>query len=97
MPGKRITDQQIRLYMNERKEGRSQIASAAKAAISERTARRIDTGELSTEVAPRRYWRTRKDPLEEVWSQELVPLLEENPALLPATLFELLEESGDSF
>ena len=75
MPGKRITDQQIRLYMNERKEGRSQADSAAKAAISERTARRIDTGQLSAEVSEKRHWRTRQDPLEEVWTQELVPLL----------------------
>jgi transposase InsO family protein len=90
VPGKRITDQQIRLYMNERKEGHSQIASAAKAAISERTARRIDTGQLSTEVPAERHWRTRQDPLEEVWTQELVPLLSENPGLLPATLFEFL-------
>ena len=59
MPGKRITDHQIRLYMKERKEGRTQESSAAKAAISERTARRIDRGELSTETTSKRYWRTR--------------------------------------
>ena len=47
MSGNYITDQQIRLYMEERKQGRTQVAAAAKAALSERTARRIDTGELT--------------------------------------------------
>ena len=40
------------------------------------------------------HWRTRKDPLIDVWAQELVPLLESkfvvSPALLPATLFDYL-------
>ena len=41
MPGIRITDQQVRLYMNIRKK-KSQELSAAKAGISERSARRIE-------------------------------------------------------
>ncbi len=90
MPGKRITDQQIWLSMNERKQGHTQIAAAAKTAISERTGRRIDTGQLTTELTEKRHWRTRKDPLTDVWAQELVPLLENNSALLPATLFDYL-------
>ena len=40
MSGKQITDQQVRLYMDERKQGRTQLAAAAKASLSERTARR---------------------------------------------------------
>ena len=90
MPGKRITDQQIRLYMKARKEGHTQMAAGAKAAVSERTARRIDVGQLSTEVSKKRHWRTREDPLADVWTQELEPLLDKNPALLPMTLFEFL-------
>ena len=42
MSGKPITDQQIRLYMNERKQGKMQVTAAAKAGFSERSARRID-------------------------------------------------------
>nr|WP_208022274.1 IS21 family transposase [Aestuariicella hydrocarbonica] len=76
--------------MTERKQGRTQIAAAAKASISERTARRIETGQLTTEPAPKRHWRTRKDPLADVWDCELVPMLEDNPELLPMTLFEYL-------
>jgi hypothetical protein len=93
VPGKRITDQQIRLYMNKRKEGHTRMAAAVKAALSERTARRIDTGQLSTELAEKRLWRTRKDPLKDVCSQELAPLLEDKHALLPATLFDYLWSS----
>jgi len=88
--GKPITDQQIRLYMNERKQGRTQICSAAKAALSERSARRIDKGELTTEPKEKRHWKTRKDPLETVWDSVLVPMLEADPQLLPMTLFEYL-------
>ena len=66
MPGKRITDQQIRLYMNERKQGHTQTTAAAKAALSERTGRRIDTGQPSTETDKKRRWRTRQDPLADV-------------------------------
>lgn len=66
------------------------MAAAAKAALAERTARRIDVGQLSTEVGKKRHWRTREDPLADVWDEELAPLLDKNPALLPATLFEFL-------
>ncbi len=41
MPGTHITDQQVRLYLNIRKT-KSQALAAAKAGISERSARRID-------------------------------------------------------
>ncbi len=90
MSGKHITGQQIMLYMDERKHGRTQLVAGAKAALSERTARRIDKGELTSFPNPRRTWRTRKDPLAAVWDSELVPLLEADSQLLPATLLEYL-------
>lgn len=92
MSGKHITDQQIRLFMNERLQGRTQHTAAAKAGISERSARRIEQGQLTPEPNPQRHWRTRADPLDEVWESLLVPLLCENPELLPNTLLELLCE-----
>jgi transposase InsO family protein len=88
--GTHITDQQVRLYMSERKEGRTQAVAAAKAGVSVRSARRIDTGEIATGPAPQRHWRTRQDPLAGVWDTELVPLLKANPELLPTTLLEFL-------
>jgi len=93
MPGKRITEQQIRLYMKLINEGKTQRVASAKAGLSERTGRRISTGELIIAKSPH-YWRTRQDPLEDVWDSQLVPLLEKTPDLLPLTLFEWL---GDNY
>ena len=93
MPGQRITDQQIRLYMKERKLGFNQKVAAVKAGLSERSARRVDRGTLSTSPTPRRHWRTRQDPLIDVWQSEVVPLLEANPELSPITLLEYLDDN----
>ena len=93
MPGKHLTDQQIRLYMNTRKQGHAQSTAAAKAGISERTGRRIDTGERSTQPKPKRHWSTRQDPLADIWQAVLEPLLAKNPELLPFTLLEYLNDN----
>jgi hypothetical protein len=89
MPGKSITKEQVKLYMSYRKK-HNQCASAAKAGISERTARRIDTGNHSTHKPPRRY-RTRKDPFDGAFEQHLIPLLDQDPHLQPITLLEHLD------
>lgn len=84
--------------MDHRKQGNTQSSAAAKTGISERSARRIDHGELSLDPSPARHWRTRKDPLATVWEIDLLPALEANPKLLPATLLELLcERYPDDF
>ena len=93
MPNTHITDQQIRLYMKQRKQGQTQIVAAAKAGVSERSARRIDHGGLTTQSGPKRQWCTRQDPLANIWDSVLVPILEENPGLLPITLFEYLYDN----
>ena len=81
---------QVTLYMNTRKQGKSQVEAAARAGISERTASRIDSASHhSTE--PRAY-KTRKDPLTKVWESELEPMLRQQPGLLPITLFEYLQD-----
>lgn len=92
MPGAYLTDQQIRLYMKLRPQGVSQQCASAKAGFSERSGRRIDHQEHRhfNSPHPSRHWRTRTDPLETVWSNELVPLLEVNPELLPITLLDYL-------
>jgi transposase InsO family protein len=91
LPGKHITDQQIRLYMMERKQNTNQIIAAAKAGISERSGRRIDNNKLTPHPKEKRHWRTRQDPLAQVWEPELVPLLENEPQLQPITLLEYLQ------
>ena len=91
MPGKRITQRQESLYMNKRQQGHSQVTAAAKADISERTGRRIEKGERKSMPAEH-HWRTRQDPLETVWTKELVPLLEKEGNLTGLTLWEYLED-----
>ena len=66
MPGKPVTDQQVRAYMRDRLR-HSQRTAAARAGFSERTARRIqaDPGLPSQRRAER--GRTVPDPLAAVW------------------------------
>jgi hypothetical protein len=92
MSGKHITQQQVRLYMNGRKQGQTQVQSGAKAGMSERTGQRIDSGQVSAQENKERHWRTRKDPFEEVWDSEVVARLEKQPALDATTLFEDLQD-----
>lgn len=90
MLGKKITTKQVKIYMTARKSGNTQVIAAAKAAISERSGREIEHGKRSNNNC-RHTWRTRSDPLEEVWEQELVPLLSRAPYLSPMTLLEELQ------
>lgn len=57
-----------------------------------RTGRRIEKGEHQPNKGKARPWRTRQDPLAQVWESELVPLLEKNPQLRPTTLWEYLQD-----
>lgn len=97
LPGKRITQHQESLYMRKRQQGQNQETAAACAAISERSGRRIETGERQS-IPGERHWRTRKDPLDSIWDKELAPLLEREPQLTGLTLWEYLEdEHSDQF
>jgi transposase InsO family protein len=90
MPGKRITDHQVHKY-KEHRNGMTQVAAAAKAAISERSARRIEASEgLPSQREPRR-WRTRDDPLAAVWDSDVVALLRADPQLNAVTLLEEIQ------
>lgn len=76
-----------------RQTGDTQSLSAAKAGISERSGRRLETQEPSTRsTQSARTYRTRKDPLDTVWEAELVPLLTQEPSLTGLTLWEYLDE-----
>ena len=90
MPGKKITDHQVHKY-KEHRNTLTQAAAAAKAGISERSARRIDDiGALPSQRSPR-SWRTREDPLSEVWDVEVIPLLRTDAQLNAVTLLEELQ------
>lgn len=89
MSGQPITKQQVNLYMSYRKDHK-QTTAAAQSGMSERTARRIDSGQHSTENNPRIY-RTRKDPFNGAFEEHLVPLLKADPKLQPITLLDQLD------
>jgi transposase InsO family protein len=90
MPGKKITDHQVLKYKEHRKT-RTQAAAAAKAGISERSARRIESSQTLPSQQARRSWRTRADPLGDVWDAEIVPLLQGDAQLNAVTLLEEMQ------
>lgn len=98
VPGNPITDQQVRLYMQDRHRDYSQRAAAARAGFSERTARRIDTDpRLPSQRQPERG-RTVPDPLEAVWETVLLPILQRDDAVQAVTLLRpLLMTDPDAF
>lgn len=90
MPGKPITDQQVRLYMTDRPYHNQRVA-AARAGFSERTARRIEASPLLPSQCKAIHGRTVPDPLEAVWSTVLVPILERESAVQAVTLLRHLQ------
>src|SRR5260370_21169177 len=92
MSGKRVTDRQVRRYMDSRKDGHTQAAAAARAGFSERTGRRIDGAPVLPSQRDRtRRYRTRQDPFAAVLRAELVPRLTAMPSLRATTLLEELQ------
>src|SRR5690348_12399414 len=80
-------DTEVRMLRRERQKGAAQAVAAARAGMSERTARKYERlGKLPSQLkGPRRY-RTRPDPFAEDWPwvrQEL----DRDPALQGVTLF----------
>ena len=68
MPNLHVTDRQVMLYMTSRSRHQNQEAAAASAGFSARTARRIDNDpRLPSQKKQPRTWRTRADPLTDVW------------------------------
>ena len=90
MTGRHINDQQVRLYMRLRTD-HTQITSAAKSGLSLATGKRIDRDPRAPSAKKqRRIYRTRPDPLADVWDEEIVPLLQAAPGLRPISLFDEL-------
>jgi hypothetical protein len=87
-----VTDQQVRrLRKFYQTKGRLAVA-AAKAGMSERTARcHLRSRELPSEARLRtRHWRTRPDPFVEVWP-EVTELLDRNSGLQAVTILDYLQ------
>jgi transposase InsO family protein len=90
VPGNRITDLQVIKYKQLRRT-LSQEAAALKSGISVSSARRLERRSSLPSQRPPRHWRTRIDPLNEVWDSEIVPLLERSPGLMAVSALEELQ------
>jgi hypothetical protein len=90
VPGNRITDLQMTKYKQLRGK-HTQEAAAAKTGISVSSARRIESSLVLSSQRPPRHWRTRADPLCEIWDAEIVPMLERAPRLMAVTVLEELQ------
>src|SRR5947209_8437779 len=85
-------DTEVKLLMQERRKGTSQRLAAARAGMSERTARKYeDAGQLPSALKRPHDWQTRANPFEEDWPW-VVEQLKRDPALQGSTLFALLCE-----
>ena len=87
MPGRHVTDHQMRLFMQFRQTD-PVAGAAAKAAFSTSTGHRAirDPRLPSMRKGPR--GRRRPDPLGELFDAEVVPMLEASPGLRPIGIFE---------
>lgn len=83
-------DAEVQLLLRERQKGRTQIQAAARAGMSERTARKYErAGALPSQLKRPRTHRTRPDPFADDWPW-IVGQLERDAALQATTLFDLL-------
>ncbi len=95
MPGRHVTDQQMRLFMTLRQTHSTPVA-AAKAGISQATGYRLqaDPTPPSQKKTPR--GRRRPDPLADIFDAEVVPLLQSSPGIRPVSVYEeLLRQHPD--
>ena len=87
MPGRHLTDHQMRLFMQFRQTDTVAVA-AAKASFSTATGYRVaEDPRLPSRRRPPRG-RRRPDPLSDVFEAEVVPMLEAAPGLRPIAIFE---------
>ena len=89
MPGRHLTDHQVRLYMSLRRKDKPSVA-AAKASFSTPTAYRIESDPRPPSQQQTSRTRRRPDPLADIFDEEVVPLLVETPYLQAVTIFDEL-------
>ena len=87
-----VTDAQVRRLREKRMAGKTLAAAAAAAGMSERAARKWQSGSLPSTAKAPRWWRTREDPFADVWQSEVVPQLvaDTDGRLQVLTLFKAL-------
>ena len=89
MPGRPITDQQMRYYMTLRTR-HTRATAATMAGFSTSTGYRVERDPRlpSRKKACHGHGGGRPDPLTDIWDSEIVPMLERTPDLRPITIFE---------
>jgi hypothetical protein len=89
--GRLVTDAQVKEVRQNLNQGASLSMAAMKGGMDRKTARKYrDLGELPSEAKTAHTWRTRPDPLGQVWPA-LQELLEREPTLQAKTLLEWLQ------
>jgi hypothetical protein len=89
MPGRHVTDHQMRLFMT-LKQSHSIPVAAAKAGLSTATGYRFNSDPTLPSQKKRTRGRRRPDPLEGIFAAEVVPLLESSPGLRAVAVWEEL-------
>ena len=87
MPGRHVTDHQMRLFMQHRQADTVAVA-AAKASMSKATGHRIARVPRLPSTNKTSRSRRRPDPLGEVFDAVVVPMLQAAPGLRPIAVFE---------
>ena len=90
---RRVTDAQVKELRRLLNQGASLVKAAMKANMDRKSARKYrDRGQLPSEARQPRTWRTRLDPLADVWP-ELVEQLQREPRLQAKTLWDWLQQT----
>jgi hypothetical protein len=87
LPGRHVTDHQMRLYMKFRQTD-APLVAAAKAAFSGATAYRFEADPRAPSQKLKARDRRRPDPLADIFDAEVVPMLEASPGLRAVAIFE---------
>src|SRR5271168_4452993 len=91
--GRQVTDAQVKVVRFNLNLKASLLMAAMKAGMDPKTARKYrDLGQLPSEAATPHTWRTRADPLVEVWPV-LEEMLQREPTLQAKALVEWLERT----
>jgi hypothetical protein len=90
LPGRHVTDHQMRLYMTFRQTDGPAIA-AAKASISLATAYRFEQDHRPPSAIDKVRTRRRPDPLADFFDAEVIPLLKAAPGLRAVAIFDEMQ------
>jgi hypothetical protein len=90
LPGRHVTDHQMRLYMKFR-QTESPTVAAAKASISTATAYRFAHDHRLPSEHQQTRGRRRPDPLADFFETEIVPMLKAAPELRAVAIFEEMQ------